>query len=459
MELTATDKRRPLIDTPLELAGGEDEVWEWMRKNIRTLDATGGIKPLPDYDFIRKMISGLCRHRILIVCKSRQMMATWIVCAWTLYRAFHEDPGIYLMLSKGARDSQELLKRFKIMVKELPDRLGEEVSVKVREVTFKSGSRIISLPATEEAPRMHSPTGVFWDEIAFTPRTEGIWAAVKPAVDSGGSFVGVSTPNGTDNVFYQLYSDKSNGFGKIKLHWREHPERGEKWRKEAQRGLSLARWKQEYELDFASLANRVYDEFDPHVHILERPFIWKRGAGRTYRGIDFGYRHPYVVWLHAAPDGLMTIFDEWEGYDATVEEMAKAIREIDARHGIKESDMTWSGCDPAGAAASDSGLSAIERLQKSRFKLVWRTSEIMTGVELVKSLLRDAGGRVWLRFSPTAKKTIHHLQHYRWALGNDKPEKDNFHDHSMDALRYLVISISGEKRSNWSGARVAGVRW
>jgi len=437
----------------------KEQVWNWIRGNIRTLDATGGIKRFPDYPFVRKLIDALCDHRILIVCKSRQMMATWSVCAWMLYRAVHEEPGIYLMLSKGKRDSQELLKRLKVIVNNLPDELSEGVQIKVKEIAFKSGSRILSLPATEEAPRMHSPSGVFWDEMAFTPYSEGIWTAVKPAIDSGGSFVGVSTPNGTDNMFYHLYSDKSNGFGRTQLHWKDHPERSMKWLREARRGLSKARWRQEYELDFSALADRVYDEFSTDEHVLELPFHWKKDSGRTYRGIDFGYRHPYVIWMHVSPSGDMVVFDEWEGRDDTVEEMSDAIKRIDARHGLIEDDITWSGCDPAGAAASDSGLSAVERLQKAGFKLKWRKSEIMTGVEHVKSLLCDAGGRVRLRFSPEVRKTLHHLQHYRWDADHDRPDKDNYHDHAMDALRYLVINLMGKKPVGWSGAKVAGAKW
>ena len=88
---------------------------------------------------------------------------------------------------------------------------------------------------------MHSPSGVFWDEMAFTPYSEGIWTAVKPAIDSGGSFIGVSTPNGTDNVFYHLYQDKSNRFGRLKVHWKDHPLRGEEWLKEAQVNADILR--------------------------------------------------------------------------------------------------------------------------------------------------------------------------------------------------------------------------
>jgi len=175
-----------------------------MLEFVKTLDATGGIKPFPNYEFAHRVVEGLLRERILIVAKSRQMMATWTVAAVTLHRALYDSPGLYLFLSKGARDSSELVKRLRIMVANLPGDLKEGIKIKSGEAEFPNGSRIISLPATEFAPRMHSPSGVFWDEMAFTANSEGIWASLKPAIDSGGSFVGVSSPNGTDNIFHAL---------------------------------------------------------------------------------------------------------------------------------------------------------------------------------------------------------------------------------------------------------------
>ena len=443
---------------PVKSACAHD-AWRWILKNVHTLDATGGVKPFPDYRFAQRLVDSLSRNRILIVVKSRQMLATWTVCAWMFYHALHAKPGIYLLLSKGARDTSEIVKRLRVITSFLPEGMREEIKVKSSEVDLANGSRIIALPATEDAVRMHSPSGVFWDEMAFTPHSEGIWASVKPAIDSGGSFVGVSTPNGTDNIFYGLYSDESNGFGKLKLHWRDHPGRGETWRLEAARGLAEARWRQEYELDFDTLADRVYDEFDPDLHVIPQAFRWNPQAGRTYRGIDFGYRHPFVIWVQLTADGRMIVFDEWEGHDATVDEMADAIERIDSKHGIGEDAVTWSGCDPAGAAVSDSGLSAVDRLKRRGFKLVWRTSEIMTGVDLIKSHLKDAAGRVRLSFSPEADRTLYHLRHYRWDHDGKRPAKDDAHDHAMDALRYLVVNLLCQKQKGWSSAKVMGAKW
>jgi len=443
----------PAGETP-NSAGGV--VWSWMLEFVQTMDATRGLKPFPDYPFARRLIEGLFSERILLVAKSRQMLATWTVAAATLYRSLYEAPGVYLFLSKGARDSKELLKRLRIIARNLPEDIGAGIKVNAEEAIFPSGSRIVSLPATEFAPRMYSPRGVFWDEMAFTPNAEDIWTSLKPAIDSGGSFVGVSTPNGADGLFHRLISDPDNGFGKLKLHYSEHPARDDSWLAEAKRGLSLTRWKQEYEIDFDVLADRVFEEFHPDRHIVTN-FDPKSRAGRIYRGIDFGYRHPYVVWVHQTPDGELTLFDEWEGEGQTLDQLADAIRLIDGRNGITEADVVYSACDPAGASRTDAGVSATDRLGGKGFKLYWKTSQILDGVDLIKSLLLDAAGATRLRFSHRAEKTIRHLRSYRRETGTDKPLKDDIHDHAVDALRYLIVSLCGKRPKGWSGAKVMGV--
>ncbi len=433
-------------------------VVNWIYRNIRTLDAIGGVKSFPQYPFLSDLICALEENRILIIAKSRQMLATWTICAWTLFRLLHRKPGIYLLLSKGGRDTTELLKRMRIMVGNLDEEDRERIIVKASEIICDNGGRIIALPATEDAVRMHSPTGVFWDEMAFTPYAEAIWTSAKPAIDSGGTFIGVSTPNGTDNIFYELFTDQTNGFAKFKMHYSQHPERDDKWKREAQRGLSESKWKQEYEIDFDVLEDRVYSEFSPDLHVLDKTYEWNKNKGRTLRGIDFGYRHPFIIWAQLSPDGILTVFDEWEGHNATIEDLAIAMNKIDERHGIREKDVYRTSCDPAGAAKSDVGISPVERLLKQEIKLVYRSSEILTGVDLVKSLLKDATGRVSMKFSPNVKRTLYHLHHYRWDSGIDKPLKDDEHDHAMDALRYMIINNFQIDIKNWSDAKVAGMQ-
>ena len=123
--------------------------YQWIRDNIFTLDAVGGIKPFPNYPYLNTLIRGMAENRILIVAKSRQMLATWAVCAWMLHEAIYGPPGMFLLLSKGARDTGELVKRLKVIRNHLPDPWNEVIKIKSDEVTIEGGSRIIALPATE----------------------------------------------------------------------------------------------------------------------------------------------------------------------------------------------------------------------------------------------------------------------------------------------------------------------
>ena len=75
----------------------------------------------------------------------------------------------------------------------------------------------------------------------------------------------------------------------------------------------------------------------------------------------------------------------------------------------------------------------------------------------MKSFLKDAGGRIRLRFTPNVTRTVDHLLHYRWEPGSDKPCKEDGHDHAMDALRYLVVNLQSRRPASWSGAKVMGV--
>ncbi|MCX7827576.1 MAG: hypothetical protein N2689_18775, partial [Verrucomicrobiae bacterium] len=54
-------------------------------------------------------------------------------------------------------------------------------------------SQIIGLPQGPDKIRQYHPTGIFTDETAFHPQAADTFAAVKPAIQSGGRYTGVSS--------------------------------------------------------------------------------------------------------------------------------------------------------------------------------------------------------------------------------------------------------------------------
>jgi hypothetical protein len=448
--------------------------WAFLTEFVRTQDPARGNLPFPDYAYLRALVRQSEHARFLLVPKSRQMLVTWTMTALFLYRALFRDAGVYLFLSRNERCAVELLERTRFIFEQLPGYMKPRLTANSREeLAFgKYGSRILSLPASPNGPRMYSPTAVFWDEMAFTPFAEQIWAALKPSLDSGGSFVGVSSSGGANNLFARLVLNDSDdtpllspeGQGEARslfqvhrIHYTDHPDKqSAEWKKQAALGMSALRWQQEQEISFESFSDRVYDEFEPVRHVLPEEWI-PETDGEIYRSLDFGFHHPYALWLQRTGEGQIIVFDEWQGLDATTEEMFRAIRAIDAFHGLSEREMCWTSCDPSGASAQDSGLSPVDTLRRYGLKIRYRPSRVSAGVECVKAALADAAGRTKLFISPRCRNLISDFNRYRWAAQGDEPLKDNICDHSMDALRYFFVNFESADEMP-QAPRLAGIR-
>ena len=369
-------------------------------------------------------------------------------------------PGIYLLMSRNERSARELLDRLRFLIAGLPRYFRPIVGVNnSEELEFERRSvRILSLPATPDAPRMHSPAGVIWDEMAFTRYDEEIWTALKPALDSGGFFWGISSSGGPGNLFARLAQNPAAfNLGAIWLHYRDHPARGEAWAEQARKGLSPLRWAQEYEISFEAAEDRVYPEFQVRTHVSVEPYTVQTGLP-IYRSVDFGFYHPVLLYFQKTAEDRIILFDEWIGHRATLQDLIAAIRSKDKQHGFSERDVEWTSCDPAGHSPGESGVSPIERLKAAGVKIRAKASRIDEGVDLVRELLREREGAPGLMVSPAAAKTIEDFQGYRLREDGSAPDKDNIHDHTMDAVRYFVVHWLGNrtKKINFQ-ARVRGV--
>ncbi|MCX6640261.1 MAG: hypothetical protein NTW14_07225 [bacterium] len=436
-----------------------DDPYGFMVRHLKTLDPMLGEAVYPDWPHLRGLSGALLESRLVLVVKSRQMMATWTALGLLLHRAIFGNPGVILLLSKNERSARELLDRLRFLIAGLPDHFRLRVGTNsAEELEFDlRGVRILSLPASPDAPRMHSPAGVIWDEMAFTPHSEEIWAALKPALDSGGFFWGISSSGGPGNLFSRLAKDgAAYGLKTHWLHYSEHPYRGLEWVEEARKGLTTQKWAREYEISFEAAEDRVYPEFQQRTNVLLEPYCYQQELS-VYRSVDFGFYHPVALWLQRTVDDRIIVFDEWIGDRATVQDLIDAIRRKDAAHGFTESAAEWTSCDPAGHSPGESGVSPIERLKRAGVKVKARASRIEEGIDLVREALREREGVPGLLVSPTAARVIDDFHGYRLREDGLGAEKDNVHDHTMDALRYFIVNLRGSNEKKLRvGARVRG---
>jgi len=159
--------------------------------------------------------------------------------------------------------------------------------------------------------------------------------------------------------------------------------------------------------------------------------------------VDFGFHNPFVcLWIETSSrDGqsVTHVMDEYVQSGRTVDEHAL---HIEARAWGKVRRLA---CDPAGAGSNDqTAESNVKLLRRRGYKVEFRASRIVEGVEMIRTTLSNGAGRTSLFVHPRCVKLIRALQHYRYPdAGGELPLKDGEHDHLIDALRYHFVNAPG----------------
>lgn len=161
----------------------------------------------PQWDFSLEYLQGLYERRILFIEKSRQVMATWIVLAYCLWRAKFFEHQLIMIQSKREEDAKKLVcvketepdaARLTFMESHLPDNLrsvnmGSRGGVTKCNIFFDSGSHVWGIPEGGSLIRSHTPSLLFSDEAAFQPAFGEAYRAALPGIHGGGQAVFVSS--------------------------------------------------------------------------------------------------------------------------------------------------------------------------------------------------------------------------------------------------------------------------
>jgi len=180
-------------------------------------DFNNPIKLFPRKHYIERLIDVWLEERLMIVVKSRQMMATWVFIALNLWLAmFHRGQYIFFISRKesdaGLDSPLSLLSRALFMYNHLPDDMKVPLVKSSAPPIMKfpqMDSVIQGVSQDSDALRQYTASSVFNDEMAFQEKSRESYAAMKPTIDGGGRLTCVSTPNGKNNLFYELANDIS----------------------------------------------------------------------------------------------------------------------------------------------------------------------------------------------------------------------------------------------------------
>ena len=140
---------------------------------------------------------------MLFIEKSRQVMATWVCCAYLLWRAKTQPHQLILVQSKREEDAANLVyakeawqARISFMETHLPFHLRTAKFPKAgayAQLAFPNGSRIWGIPEGGDIVRSNTASVIMADEAAFQPAFGDAYTAALPAIHGGGSFIAISS--------------------------------------------------------------------------------------------------------------------------------------------------------------------------------------------------------------------------------------------------------------------------
>lgn len=163
-----------------------------------------------------------------------------------------------------------------------------------------------------------------------------------------------------------------------------------------------------------------------------------------FRGWDFGYNRPAVVWLQFI-DGQARVFAEKLGHkvyldDFIRDEVLPYEKEI---FGDLKPGLVKDFCDPRGSDESDKGKSSIDILNEHGIYPMHRRTTIKEGIKTIKGLLttQQNGDPDFLIHHRCAILVEGFKGGYHRDQDEDDPAKDGYFEHPMDALRYALVHL------------------
>ena len=241
-------------------------------------------------------------NRFFVLLASRQIGKTTMMTIYALWIACFNDDQRILIVANKEGTALEIMSRIRMAYEELPNWLKPGVKEYGKtSIMLANGTRIGISTTTGTAARGQSVNCLILDELAFIEPhlVDDFWKSVYPIVSSSKKskiFI-ASTANGTDNLFYNLYTgaeNGENGWACDKILWNEIPGRNEKWKEETINSIgSQEAFEQEFNCEFISSGeSSVNDE------------LFQKLNGKTCEPLFIFDEGKYLLWDEPKEDHI-----------------------------------------------------------------------------------------------------------------------------------------------------------
>ncbi|KAA0253407.1 terminase [Acidobacteria bacterium ACD] len=197
--------------------------------------------------------------RTLLLCSRQSGKSTTTACL-ALFEAIHRAPALVLLLSPSLRQSGELFRKVLDFYRALPSP-PRSVGESALRLELENGSRIVSLPGTEETIRGYSGVSLLAvDEAARVP--DSLYFSVRPMLAvSGGRLLALSTPFGKRGWYFDAWQG-SDPWERVRITAYDCPRIPADFLAEERRAMPASWFAAEYEATFTEAEGQFFREED-----------------------------------------------------------------------------------------------------------------------------------------------------------------------------------------------------
>ena len=167
-----------------------------------------------------------------IALKYRQAGVSTVTAAWgskKLVFAKKEKPEKILIIANKLDTAVEMANKIRGFIGQWPQWTGVGFSPEKnsqRHYKLTNNCEVKAVATSADALRGYTPTILIFDEAAYIEADSDFWAACMASLSTGGKVIVISTPNGFDPIYYEIYDQalrNLNDFKITEMFWYRDP--------------------------------------------------------------------------------------------------------------------------------------------------------------------------------------------------------------------------------------------
>jgi hypothetical protein len=158
-----------------------------------------------------------------IALKYRQAGVSTVTAAWAskkLVFAKKNKPEKVLIIANKLDTAVEMANKVRGFTDQWPKWVGVTFSTEKnsqRHFKLTNGCEVKAVATSTDALRGYTPTILVFDEAAYIEADGDFWAACMASLSTGGKVIVISTPNGYDPIYYEIFDQAQKGMNDFKI--------------------------------------------------------------------------------------------------------------------------------------------------------------------------------------------------------------------------------------------------